>query len=126
MGDAVRVVRDPVKKVCKGFAFVRFKERWSVKAALGLWGVELQGRPVRVMKVTQSEGDQNADSSSQAGKHPAEMRIARRGNKWQRSSGVPRKPRKPKFDGNARGTKIAKSTKKKNQAKKAENKAKKA
>merc|ERR1712014_566880 len=61
--DAVRVVRDPVKKVCKGFAFVRFKERWSVKAALGLWGVELQGRPVRVMKVTQTEGDQNANSS---------------------------------------------------------------
>merc|ERR1740130_606202 len=40
--DAVRIVRDRVAKACKGFAFVRFKDRASVKAAINLWGAQLQ------------------------------------------------------------------------------------
>lgn len=89
--DAIRVIRDTHAKACKGFAFVRFKERPAVKAAYNLWGTELQGRPIRVMKVTDSrgEGDSKLDPN-----HPAARRIARKGNRWSRSSGAPRKPKK--------------------------------
>merc|ERR1712039_414540 len=55
--QAVRIVRDKVSKACKGFAFVLFKERRHVKAALLLWGVEVLGRPIRVMKVEQQGVD---------------------------------------------------------------------
>merc|ERR1712217_859180 len=81
--DAVRLVRDKVTKECKGFAFVRFKDRWSVKEALNLWGAEVQGRPIRVMKVQDEKADERdeekrsrreADGSS----HPALRRIQRR------------------------------------------------
>lgn len=80
--DAVRVVRDRVAKACKGFAFVRFKERPSVKAALNLWGAEVHGRPIRVMKVTQEQtensGNFQTKEKDQASLHPAEKRISRR------------------------------------------------
>lgn len=77
--DAVRVIRDNVKGSCKGFAFVRFKERPSVKAALNMWGVELQQRPLRVMKVTEQEGgDSGAAKSSSGYEHPAEKRMSKR------------------------------------------------
>merc|ERR1712217_459125 len=81
--DAVRLVRDKTTKECKGFAFVRFKDRWSVKEALNLWGAEVQGRPIRVMKVQDEKADERdeekrsrreADGSS----HPALRRIQRR------------------------------------------------
>lgn len=93
--DAVRVVRDKWAKACKGFAFVRFKERPSVKAALNLWGVELQGRPIRVMKVTQPESEgSNTDSAAQASDHPAARRLQKRGGKqswmWGGGSGIPK------------------------------------
>merc|ERR1712224_1054359 len=80
--DAVRVVRDRVAKACKGFAFVRFKGRPSVKGALKMWGIELQGRPIRVMKVTQQEGEGNGSGHaySKAAMHPAERRLAKRGS----------------------------------------------
>merc|ERR1712129_574938 len=75
--DAVRIVCDRHTKACKGFAFIRFKERPSVKAALNLWGVELQGRPVRVMKVTQHD-DAGAAGGYAAWEehHPAARRLA--------------------------------------------------
>merc|ERR1711935_510453 len=70
--DAVRIVCDRHTKACKGFAFVRFKERPGVKAALNLWGVELQGRPVRVMKVTQHDDAGTSGSyATEEAHHPA-------------------------------------------------------
>lgn len=76
--DAVRIVRDRVSKECKGFAFVRFKDRWSVKEALNQWGVEIRNRPMRVMKVTDGTegGDAKQDASNES--HPAQLRIQRR------------------------------------------------
>mmetsp|Transcript_44285 Transcript_44285/g.102266 ORF Transcript_44285/g.102266 Transcript_44285/m.102266 type:complete len:408 (+) Transcript_44285:70-1293(+) len=64
VGDvhAVRIIRDKEAKACKGFAFVRFAERKSAKAALSLWGMEVQGRCIRVMKVE----DQNAEEKEKA------------------------------------------------------------
>lgn len=76
--DAVRIVCDRHTKACKGFAFVRFKERPSVKAAINLWGAELQGRPVRVMKVTQQEDDGDAGGHATGElHHPAARRLAK-------------------------------------------------
>eukprot|EP00434_Breviolum_minutum_P040664 symbB.v1.2.036144.t2/scaffold5034.1/size31624/3 len=49
--DAVRIVRDKVTQECKGFAFARFKERKSVKAALSLWDLRIHGKYVRITKV---------------------------------------------------------------------------
>merc|ERR1712012_960135 len=46
--DAVRVVREKESKACKGFAFVRFVNRWSLKVALSLWDAEVQGRTIRI------------------------------------------------------------------------------
>merc|ERR1712025_1198146 len=77
--DAVRIVRDRHTAECKGFAFVRFKERAAVKAALNLWGTEVRGRAVRVMKIERPEGDdqQKLDETS----HPATLRIQQRREK---------------------------------------------
>merc|ERR1711920_928736 len=76
--DAIRLVRDRETKECKGFAFVRFTERWSVKQALNLWGVQVHGRPIRVTKV---EDDKSAEKTALKGgadedsNHPAMRRM---------------------------------------------------
>lgn len=75
--DAVRVIRDRVTKACKGFAFIRFSERRSVKAALEYWGAEVQGRPIRVMKVERPPGEDDGSTKVDSD-HPAARRIAMR------------------------------------------------
>eukprot|EP00401_Gymnodinium_catenatum_P029098 CAMPEP_0117594662 /NCGR_PEP_ID=MMETSP0784-20121206/73328_1 /TAXON_ID=39447 /ORGANISM="" /LENGTH=442 /DNA_ID=CAMNT_0005396751 /DNA_START=3 /DNA_END=1332 /DNA_ORIENTATION=+ len=74
--DAVRIVRDRYTNACKGFAFVRFKERASVKKAVELWGTEVRGRPIRVMKVESQESD--VDQKNLDPSHPAARRIQQR------------------------------------------------
>jgi len=83
---AVRVVRDKKTQACKGFAFVRFEERSSVKAALELWGVEVQGREIRVMRVEEPEGEpkKRAAGDEEEELHPAAWRIMHRSEKRQR------------------------------------------
>merc|ERR1712232_913001 len=78
--DSVRLVRDKQTKECKGFAFVRFTDRWSVKAALNLWGAEVQGRPIRVMNVQDDKSgdlDENKNNRYDAdgSNHPALRRM---------------------------------------------------
>lgn len=58
--DAVRIVRDKKTQDCKGFAFARFKERKSVKAALNLWDLRIHGKYIRVTKVEDEEGGNDA------------------------------------------------------------------
>ncbi|GFR45867.1 hypothetical protein Agub_g7318, partial [Astrephomene gubernaculifera] len=48
--EAVRVVRDRETSVGKGFAFVLFKTKAAVHAALNLNGKPLQKRPLRIIK----------------------------------------------------------------------------
>lgn len=49
---AVRVVRDAATGTGKGFAFVEFRTKAAARSALGLQGQALEGRPVRVMRVS--------------------------------------------------------------------------
>lgn len=85
--DAIRIVRDKVSRECKGFAFVRFKERSSVKKALNLWDAEIQGRWIRVMKVEEQEKDvpfKNAE------KIPALRRLENKRHQYRRKTSNPR------------------------------------
>merc|ERR1712217_696716 len=91
--DAVRLVRDKTTKECKGFAFVRFKDRWSVKEALSMWGAEVQGRTIRVMKVEDEKSAERAEKQRSKGdesNHPAMLRMKRREAK-QRKTAAKRK-----------------------------------
>lgn len=78
--DAVRIVRDKyANNACKGFAFVRFEERASLKKALNLWGAEVRGREIRVMKISTPGEDEGAAAMKRKAKadedHAAEKRI---------------------------------------------------
>jgi len=108
--DAVRVVRDRVTKACKGFAFVRFCDRKSVKAALNLWGVEVQGRQVRVMKVEQNEAEDNQASRKERMDelHPAARRLLQTSERRQRQKthkAIARRTEAAKAAGMAYGSK---------------------
>merc|ERR1712039_1042371 len=113
--DAVRLVRDKVTKECKGFAFVRFKDRWSVKEALNMWGAEVQGRQIRVMKVEDDKAAERLEKQRNKGddsNHPAMLRMKRREAK-QRKNAVKRK----EFIRNAKGTGLMPGSKKRNKKK---------
>eukprot|EP00930_Biecheleria_cincta_P024479 TRINITY_DN1751_c0_g1_i2.p1 TRINITY_DN1751_c0_g1~~TRINITY_DN1751_c0_g1_i2.p1 ORF type:complete len:407 (-),score=97.79 TRINITY_DN1751_c0_g1_i2:25-1245(-) len=91
--DAVRLVRDKGTKECKGFAFVRFSERWSVKEALNMWGTEVQGRQIRVMKVEDSDAEKRSDKpeASSDPNHPAARRMQLRQQRRQRRKATKQK-----------------------------------
>jgi len=113
--DAVRVIRDRVTKACKGFAFIRFSERGSVKAALEYWGAEVQGRPIRVMKVERPQGEDDATNKADSD-HPAARRIAMRN--------LARRMRSSKSKMRERDARGGKKSKSKNKAKSKTKKAK--
>jgi len=70
----VRIVRDKFTQACKGIAFVKFKDRNSVKAALAKWdSVEVKGRWVRVKKI-EEKAEEVLAKQDISGLHPAEMR----------------------------------------------------
>jgi len=79
---------------------VLFKERFSVKEALNMWGHEILGREVRVTKVEQQEGAGKGEDSKIA--HPAALRIEQRMRKRAKKSaqagagGVKKKTKKEK------------------------------
>merc|ERR1712125_225430 len=79
--DAVRIVRDKNTATCKGFAFVRFRERAAVKSAMELWGTEVRGRAIRVMKIDHPDGDGKKSSTDSEANHPAARRIHQRREK---------------------------------------------
>jgi nucleolar protein 12 len=47
----VRVVRDKATNLGKGFAYVMFRDKGAVKAAVALDGLKLRGRKLRVTRV---------------------------------------------------------------------------
>eukprot|EP00929_Paragymnodinium_shiwhaense_P027169 TRINITY_DN16003_c0_g1_i1.p1 TRINITY_DN16003_c0_g1~~TRINITY_DN16003_c0_g1_i1.p1 ORF type:complete len:424 (-),score=157.84 TRINITY_DN16003_c0_g1_i1:158-1429(-) len=79
--DAVRIVRDKyANNACKGFAFARFTERGCVKKALNMWGVEVRGREIRVMRIERPEGEEGPATGKKRARDddaadPAEKRI---------------------------------------------------
>lgn len=91
--DAVRLVRDKSTKECKGFAFVRFSERWSVKEALNMWGTEVQGRQIRVMKVEDNDAEKSWDKPEGPvdPNHPAARRMQLRQQRKQRRKATKQK-----------------------------------
>jgi len=125
--NAVRVVRDKETKRCKGIAFVLFKERSSVKAALQYWGAQIGGREIRVTKVENrdsnaGEGGAPGGGAPGAPPHPAAARIEnklkRRRIKKQPKSAEPRKAKRKK-DGRPVRSQINKGRKKPRKAKQA-------
>mmetsp|Transcript_70456 Transcript_70456/g.127027 ORF Transcript_70456/g.127027 Transcript_70456/m.127027 type:complete len:441 (-) Transcript_70456:47-1369(-) len=87
--DAVRLVRDKASKECKGFAFVRYADRWSVKEALNMWP-KINQREIRVMKVEDSEskGAGKGKGKEEDGKyHPALRRKQLNSASKQRQKG---------------------------------------
>eukprot|EP00930_Biecheleria_cincta_P024478 TRINITY_DN1751_c0_g1_i1.p1 TRINITY_DN1751_c0_g1~~TRINITY_DN1751_c0_g1_i1.p1 ORF type:complete len:382 (-),score=91.86 TRINITY_DN1751_c0_g1_i1:25-1170(-) len=82
-----------VTEECKGFAFVRFSERWSVKEALNMWGTEVQGRQIRVMKVEDSDAEKRSDKpeASSDPNHPAARRMQLRQQRRQRRKATKQK-----------------------------------
>lgn len=107
--DAVRVIRDRDTKACKGFAFVRFRERRSVKEALDLWGVEVQGRSARVMKVSEPAGEKTETKTAAGTMHPAARRIEMRSQARHRHKVAAPQPLRDRRDG-VRRRKKPKST----------------
>lgn len=83
--DAVRVVRDKEAKACKGFAFVRFEHRAGVKLAMDLKNIEVKGRPLRIMKVTDQSEEGKVKAHQEWELTPAARRILMREQKKQRS-----------------------------------------
>lgn len=82
--DAVRIIRDRKTRACTGVAFVRFKDRWSVKEALSMWA-QVQDRWIRISKVEEQNGPKE-EASERFGEnmHPAEKRMLMRAQKRQR------------------------------------------
>lgn len=75
---SVRVIRDPVTQMGKGFAYVAFAEKSAASLALDLDGSELRKRKIRV---TKSVGKPKSVKKREKGKKnavqtPAQRRIA--------------------------------------------------
>ena len=71
---AVRVVRDAATSVGKGIAFVEFRTKAAAQLALGLDGQKLDGRPLRITRVSAQQG-----ANGKTGTHTAsKMRDAGR------------------------------------------------
>jgi len=93
--DAVRIVRDRDSKACKGIAFVLFRERSSVKAALNKWGADVKGRQIRVTKVEDRDEKENGGGWGSKTQHPAAQRQEKREGLRRRAGKTGRKKAPP-------------------------------
>jgi nucleolar protein 12 len=81
--DKVRLIRDRLTGIGKGFAYVQFRERSSVPLALELDGsMKCAGRLLRIQKCSAAGGPSNAKSSFEGAKSArltgARLRLQRK------------------------------------------------
>ena len=74
----VRVVRDPLLALGKGFAFVTFSEAGAVKKALAMQGVAIDGRELRLTKAMDETKAREIRDKRRADAQPATSGAARR------------------------------------------------
>ena len=76
--SGVRVVRDPLLALGKGFAFVTFREPAAVKKALAMQGVAIDGRELRLTKAMDETKAREVRDQRRKDMQPATTGAARR------------------------------------------------